>query len=357
MEPGIVQVIIAYVIFTPFKDDYSEGAHPKVLESLARTNLQQEPSYGSDSFSLEAEQLIKAKINKPTAHVHFVSNGTQANLVSFASMLKPYESIIAVESGHPNVHECGAIEATGHKMNIVPGIEGRLMPEAIEETVNGHKDVHMVRPRVAYVSQATELGTIYSKKQLQELSQTCKRLGLYFYIDGARIGNALMSKDSNVDLSTIADLCDMFYIGGTKNGALFGEAIIIINSDLQENFRFHLKQRGALLAKGRALGVQFLELFKNDLYFENAKHANEMAQDLAKGIAECGYTFLSATSTNQLFPILPNRVIDAMQKKYAFYVWTKSVPASDNSAVRLCTSWATPESAVQNFLKNLKQLS
>jgi len=340
-----------------FRDDYSEGAHPRVLEALSRTNLQQEFAYGSDSFSLEAEQLIRGKINKLTAHVHFVSNGTQANLVSFASLLKPYESMIAVDSGHPNVHECGAIEATGHKINVVSGVEGRLTPEAIEETVNMHSDVHMVKPRVAYISQATELGTIYNKKQLQELSQVCKRLGLYFYIDGARIGNAIMSKEGNVDLSTIADLCDIFYIGGTKNGALFGEAIVIVNANLQENFRYHLKQRGALLAKTRALSVQFLTLFKNDLYFENAKHANVMAQELALGIAECGYSFLSATSTNQIFPILPNVVIDALQKKYAFYVWTKSVSAPNNSAIRLCTSWATPESAVQNFLNDLKQLS
>ncbi len=269
-----------------FRDDYSEGAHPRVLESLSRTNLQQEPAYGADSFSLEAEQLIQEKINKPKARVYFVANGTQANLVSFASFLKPYESIIAVDSGHVNALEAGALEATGHKINAVRGVEGRLIPQAVEEVVNIRNDVHIVKPAAVYISQATELGTIYSRQELEELSHLCKRLGLYFYVDGARIGNAIMSKEANFDLSTIADLCDMFYIGGTKNGALFGEAIVIVNANLQENFRYHLKQRGALLAKTRALSVQFLELFKNNLYFDNAKHANVMAQELALGIAD-----------------------------------------------------------------------
>jgi threonine aldolase len=340
-----------------FRDDYSEGAHPKVLEALSRTNAQQESAYGVDSFSLQAEQLIKEKINKPNAHVHFVSTGTQANLVSFASFLKPYESVIAADTGHPNVHEAGAIEATGHKINIIPGVEGRLTAKAIQEIVSMHTNEHMVKPRALYISQATELGTIYGKKQLQELSQLCKQAGLYFYIDGARIGNAIMAKSGDCDLSNIADLCDMFYIGGTKNGALFGEAIVIVNPNLQENFRYHLKQRGALLAKTRAISVQFSELFKNDLYFENAKHANVIAQELAAGIEECGYSFLSTTSTNQIFPILPNSIIEKLQQTYAFYSWPRPVSVPDSSAIRLCTSWATPKSAVQKFLSDLKKLS
>jgi threonine aldolase len=340
-----------------FRDDYSEGTHPRILEALSRNNLQQEAGYGDDSFSKETEQLLKKIINKPNANVHFVSTGTQANLICLASILKPYESVIAADTGHPNVHEAGAIEATGHKINTVIGAEGKLVPESILEVLKAHTDEHMVQPKAVYISQATELGTIYSKRELQQLSKTCKQTGLYLYIDGARIGSALMAQNADFDLSTIADICDMFYIGGTKNGALFGEAVVIVNPDLQHNFRFHLKQRGALLAKMRFISVQFLELFKDNLYFENAKHANVMAQELAKGIKECGYSFLNSTSTNQIFPILPNSVIKKLQQQFAFYIWKKDLPTPDSSAVRLCTSWATPQKAVQQFLDALKQLS
>lgn len=340
-----------------FRNDYSEGAYPRILEALSRNNLQQEPGYGEDTFSKEAERLIKTLINKPEAQVHFVSGGTQANLVSLASMLKPYESIIAVDTAHPNMYESGAIEATGHRISTVVGFEGRITPESILETVTANSGEHMVVPRVVFISQATELGTIYSKRELQDLSDVCKRLGLYLFIDGARIGSAIMAKTADFDFATIADACDMFYIGGTKNGALFGEAIVIVNPTLQPGFRHHLKQRGALLSKTRAIGLQFLEMFKDNLYFENAKHANEMAQALAKGIEECGYGFLTRTFTNQIFPVLPNKVIENMQDKYAFYVWAKSVPEADSAAIRLCTSWTTPESAIRNFLADLRRLS
>ncbi len=339
-----------------FRDDYSEGAHPKILEALLKTNLQQEAGYGMDTFTEEAEQLIKKTINKPQAQVHFVATGTQANLICLAALLKPYESVIAVDTGHPCVHEAGAIEATGHKINVAPGIEGRLTPDAVMEILNSHTDEHMVKPRTVYISQSTELGTIYNKQQLQELSKICKQEKLYLYIDGARIGSALMSSKADFDLALIADLSDMFYIGGTKNGALLGEAIVIVNPDLQKDFRYHLKQRGALLAKGRTISLQFLELFKDNLYFENARKANTMALQLAAGIEGCGYGFLSVTSTNQIFPILPNSIIEKLQQKYAFYIWKKSVFKPDHSAIRLCTSWATPESAVQKFIGDLRQL-
>lgn len=298
-----------------FRDDYSEGAHPRILDALSRTNLQQQDGYGTDSFLQEAERLIKESIAKPEANVHFVSAGTQANLICLASLLKSYESVIAADSAHPSVHEAGAIEATGHKINVVTGVEGRLTPEAIQGIVSTHNDEHMVKPRVVYTSQATELGTIYNKQELHNISQVCKQNDLYLYLDGARIGNALMSEEADFDLGDIANMCDMFYIGGTKNGALIGEAIVIVNPNLQQNFRYHLKQRGALLAKTRAVSVQFVELFKDNLYFENAKHANVMAQRLAGGIKECGYGFLNSTSTNQIFPILPNRVIEKVAEE------------------------------------------
>jgi threonine aldolase len=343
-----------------FRDDYSEGAHPKILEALSRTNLQQESSYGADAFTCEAERLIKIKINKPQAKVYFVAGGTLANLVSLSAILKPYESVIVAETGHPNVRECGAIEATGHKLNIVPDVDGRLTPDTIQQVVAVHTDDHMVVPKAVYISQATECGTIYSKQQIHELSAKCKQNKLYFYIDGARVGNAIMAEGADCDLAAIADLCDMFFIGGTKNGALLGEAIVIVNPDLQEHFRYSLKQRGALLAKTRAVSVQFMELFENNLYFENAKHANQMAQSLAKGVAEYGYRFLNASLTNQIFPVLPNPIIEKLQQKYCFYVWVKNYPAasdlpSNSSVIRLVTSWATPQSAVTEFLSELKK--
>lgn len=340
-----------------FFDDYSEGAHPRILEAFSRTNLQQERSYGINSFALEAERLIKEKIEKLEAKVYFVSSGTHANLICVASLLKPYESVIAPDNGHANVHEAGAIEATGHKINVVPGVAGKLTPEAIREIVTTHTDEHTVKPRAVYISQATELGTVYSKKELQDLYNVCKENGLYLYIDGARIGNAVMAKNSDLDLSDIANLCDIFYIGGTKNGALLGEAIVIVNPNLQENFRHHLRQRGGLLSKARAVTVQFVELFKDNLYLENAKHANDMAQKLAAGIKECGYEFLNEPIANQIFPILPNAIIEKLEMKFGFYKWSKAPSTPDSSLVRLVASWATTEAAVQEFINDLKQLS
>jgi threonine aldolase len=342
-----------------FRDDYSEGAHPRLLEALSKTNTQQEPGYGADSFTHEAEQLIIKKIKQPQARVHFVAGGTLANLTSLSAISKPYESVILTENGHPNVHEAGAVEATGHKLYVVAGVGGKLTPDAIQKVVAEHTDEHMVVPRTAYISQATEMGTVYSKKELQALSKVCRQHKLYLYVDGARIANAIMAEDADHDIDTIAELSDMFFIGGTKNGALFGEAIVIVNPNLQDKFRYHLKQRGALMAKTRAISVQFLEMFKDNLYFDNAKHANQMAQKLAKGIAECGYEFLTVSPTNQIFPILPDSIIEQLQKKYGFYVWVPNVSITgktSTSAIRLVTSWATSQDAVNEFLSDLKSL-
>lgn len=335
-----------------FFDDYSEGAHPRILEALGRTNFQQERGYGEDFFTQEATRLIREKIKKPEAAVHFVSTGTQANLISIASLLKPYESVIATNEGHIATHETGAIEATGHKVNTVPCIAGKMTPEAIEKIVLEHINEHMVQPRVVYISQATEVGTIYSKQELQNIYRTCQEHQLYLYIDGARIGHAVMSKDADFNLEDISSCCDFFYIGGTKNGALLGEAIVIINPDLQKHFRYHMKQRGALMAKTRTMTISFIEFFKDDLYFENAHHANEMAQKLAKGIEASGYQLSQPASTNQIFPIFPNKVVEQLQKTYGFYVWSKAATVH-HSVIRLVTSWATKEEAVNAFLNDL----
>lgn len=338
-----------------FFNDYSEGAHPNILEALKQTNLAQETGYGEDSISIEAVSLIKEKIGNQNADIHFVSGGTQANLIVLASILKPFEAVIAVTTGHIFVHEAGAIEATGHKICTVPSKDGKIKPEQIQAVCDEHSDEHMVKPRVVFISNSTEVGTVYSKSELQSISEICKQNNLYLYLDGARLGSALSSSGYDMTLSELSSLVDVFYIGGTKNGALLGEAIVINNDNLKENFRFHLKQRGALLAKGRVLGIQFSELLKNDLYFELAKHANEMSSRLIQGIKSLGYEFLTDSTTNQIFPIFPNTVIDKLKELYGFYIWSKI--DEDKSSIRLVTSWATKEDAVMEFLNDLKMLS
>jgi len=337
-----------------FFNDYSEGAHKSILDALAETNLVQETGYGEDSLSLQAARLIKEKTGNPDADVHFVSGGTQANIIVLASILKQYEAVIAVNTGHIFVHEAGAIEATGHKICIVSSKDGKIRPEQIQAVCDEHSDEHMVKPRVVFVSHSTEVGTVYLKQELQAISEVCRKNGLYLYLDGARLGSALTSTQSDMSLAEISSFVDVFYIGGTKNGALLGEAIVINNNQLKENFRYHLKQRGALLAKGRVLGVQFLELFKNDLYFELAKHANEMAGKLTQGIREQGYEFLTDSATNQIFPIVPNTLIEKLKDLYGFYIWSKI--DEGKSSIRLVTSWATKEEAVTGFLEDLKNL-
>jgi len=335
-----------------FFDDYSEGAHPRILDALSRTNLQQEPGYVMDSFALEATGFIRERFGSPQADVHFVASGTQANLVVLAAILKPYESVIAAESGHISTHEAGSVEATGHKINTVSGSEGKVRPFEIQDMVEMHNFDQMVLPRAVYISQSTELGTVYNKAELEALSEKCKELGLYLYLDGARLGAALASDACDLDPETLAELVDVFYIGGTKNGALIGEAIVIVNPVLQDHFRYNLRQRGGLLAKGRAVSLQFLELFRDDLYFEIAKHANALARQLAAGIRDCGYQTFVDAPTNQVFPIFPNTVIAQLESNYGFHVWEKFDEQSQ--VVRLVTSWATTENAVAEFLATLK---
>ncbi|HYX28420.1 MAG TPA: beta-eliminating lyase-related protein [Pyrinomonadaceae bacterium] len=335
-----------------FFDDYSEGAHPRILDALARTNLQQEPGYVMDSFAIEAREFIRQRFGVPDADVHFVSSGTQANLVVLSAMLKPYESVIAADSGHINQHETGAIEATGHKINTVLGDQGKIRPNEIDDVLEAHNFDQMVLPRAVYVSQSTELGTVYTKAELSALSAKCKERGLDLYVDGARLGAALTSAACDLDPETLAQLVDVFYVGGTKNGALIGEAIVIVNPALKANFRFNLRQRGALLAKARAVSIQFQELFRDSLYFDIARHANDMAQLLAQGIRDCGYEIFVEAPTNQVFPIFSEAVIQRLQQDYGFHVWEKFDQQS--SVVRLVTSWATEESAVDEFLRALK---
>jgi threonine aldolase len=335
-----------------FKNDYSEGAHEKILSALSCTNLNQEEGYGEDKYCREAIGLIRQKIKNPKADIHFVSGGTQANLIVISSILKPYESIIATATAHIAVHEAGAIESTGHKINTIETRSGKLNIKNIESVLNLHTDEHMVKPKAVFISNSTEIGSVYTKKELRDISKFCKKNKLYLYLDGARLGSALASEKNDLTICELAKLVDVFYIGGTKNGALLGEAIVIINDELKDNFRFYLKQNGALLAKGRILGVQFLELFKDNLFFDLAKDANRMASKLAKGIKKHRYKFLTEPVSNQIFPILPNLLIKKLSEQYEFYIWSKV--DDNNSAIRLVTSWATTEESVDQFIEDLK---
>lgn len=338
-----------------FYNDYSEGAHSDVLNMLAKNNLEQEAGYGEDRYSLEAAKLMKRALGMDDVDIHFVSGGTQANLIALSSMLKPYESVISADTGHITVHEAGAIESTGHKINTVPSNDGKLTVEGIGAIVRSHTDEHMVKPKAVFISDSTELGTVYTNKELKQISDYCRKQGLYLYLDGARLGSALASGGSDLKLADICDLVDMFYIGGTKNGALLGEALVIVNDELKKNFRYHLKQRGALLAKGRVIAIQFLALFTDNLYFDLAKNANTMAEKLTDGIKTLGFGFLTESTTNQIFPVFPNKIIDGMKTVYGFYIWRKL--NSNSSAIRLVTSWATTEEKVTLFLDDLRQLA
>ena len=337
-----------------FFNDYSESAHPACLAAIARHPTQQESGYGLDRISAHARDLIHAQIHAPNADIHFISGGTQANLTVIGSILRPHEAVIATEAGHISTHETGAIEATGHKVIHTPHEHGKLTSAAIEQVLRTHPNEHSVKPRLVFISQSTELGTVYSKAELQTLRTLCDAHGLYLYIDGARMAMALTAEGADVTLADIAQLADVFYIGGTKNGALLGEAIVIVNPLLQSDFRYALKQRGALLAKGRVIASQFVALFENGLYFELARHANACAQRLRQGLSELGFAFQTDSPTNQIFPILPNRLIEQLQNHYGFYVWEPL--DHETSAIRLVTSWATPMEKVEQFLTDVRQL-
>lgn len=338
-----------------FKNDYTKGCHPYILSALVENNLSVEEGYGEDSFSQAAAQLIKAQMQGEEAAVYFVSGGTQANLLVISALLRPYESVIAADTAHIQVHETGAIEATGHRIQAIAKADGKLTVKDIQGQLDLFEEVHTTIPRMVYISNSTEVGTFYTKAELQSLSAFCREKGLLLFMDGARLASGLMAKDSGLTLKDLGQLTDVFYIGGTKTGALLGEAIVINRPELQQHFKYNLKQRGALLAKGRLLGIQFLTLFKNNLYFELGKHANQAAEQLHKGISALGYAFLTPTQTNQSFPIFPNQVIERLKKDYAFYVWKKI--DDQFSAIRLVTCWATDLAAVDEFIKDLERIT
>ena len=333
-----------------FRNDYSEGVHPKVLAALSETNLVQTCGYGLDPYCADAAALIRDLCAAPEADVHFLVGGTQTNLVVLDALLASYESVIAAHTGHINVHETGAIEATGHKVCTVSSSDGKLTPALVDTVVRGHSSEHMVLPRVVYISDTTEVGTVYTKAELTALRDYCNAHGLYLFLDGARLGAALTSPENDLSLQDLARLTDAFYIGGTKNGLLFGEALVMTTPC--PHFRWHMKQRGAILAKGRLLGVQFQAILEDGLYFDLARHANDLAFRLRDGITALGYPCPVPSPSNQQFPVLPNRVVAKLQELgYEFEI--DHAVDDDHTCIRLVTSWATPETAVEEFLQNL----
>ena len=331
------------------KNDYSLGAHPKVLQALTDTNMTLTDGYGIDPFCDGAADMIREMIDCPEAYVQFLTAGTQTNQTALAAFLRPHHSVISPSTGHVCVHETGAIEATGHKINHVPTTDGKLRPEDIDAVMAEHEDEHYVKPAIIYISNSTETGLIYTKAELIALREKCLEYGLLTYIDGARLAMAMTAPENDLSLTDLPKLCDAFYIGGTKCGAMFGEALVIVKKELQEDIRWLVKQRGGMIAKGRLLGVQFQALLKDGFYFELGAHANRLAKKLADGIAAKGYEFAIPPQTNMLFPLFTKEKVEELRENVMFEGW--QYPSETHAAIRLVTSWGTTEEEVDAFLK------
>lgn len=332
-----------------FESDYNIGAHPKIIEKLSDTNFEMLSGYGSDKYCESAIKKIKQACDCPLADVYFLVGGTQTNQVVIDTMLNQYEGVISAKTGHINIHEAGAIEVTGHKVLEVASNNGKIIPKELnnylETFYNDDNREHMVFPGMVYISHPTEYGTLYSKNELKEISEICSKYKIPLYMDGARLGYALMSKETDVSLADIANFCDVFYIGGTKVGTLCGEAVVFTKNNTPRHFITLIKQHGALLAKGRLLGIQFDTLFENDLYFEISKNAIEMAEKLKGIFKEKDYEFFMETPTNQQFIILENSKMENLKDKVAFSFWEKY--DDTHTVVRFATSWATTENDIK----------
>ncbi len=341
-----------------FNNDYSEGCHEKVLEALIRTNMEQTPGYGEDAYCQKAADKIRKLCGREDVAVHFLVGGTQTNLTVIDAALRPHQGALCAVSGHIHVHETGAVEATGHKVLTLPSADGKITATQVAACVKTHREdgafEHMVQPKLVYISHPTELGTLYTKSELTALANTCRELGLYLFLDGARLGYGLMAKGSDLTMGDIARLCDVFYIGGTKVGALFGEAVVIGNPVLGEDFRYLIKQHGGMLAKGRLLGVQFDALMEEGLYFSIAQTADRLADTIRQTLEDLGVPFLVPGVTNQIFPILPDGVLAELAKKYVFCEQERV--DEGHRAVRFCTSWATREENVAELCRDLESL-
>ena len=335
-----------------FRNDYSNGAHPTVMDALCRTNLELTVGYGMDHYCAEAADMIRSLCQCPQAEVHFLVGGTQANKTALGAFLRPWEAVIAAGSGHINVHEAGAIEHNGHKICDIPTPDGKLTPDMIRCLCAAHADEMMVAPKLVYISNTTELGTVYSRAELQALRAVCDELDLLLYCDGARLACAMAVSDT-----TYADYavnCEAFTIGGTKNGLLFGETLIITNAKLFDGFRSCMKQQGATLAKGRLLGVQFAAILHDDLYGELGRHSCRMAEKLTAGLKALEIPFMIDSPSNQIFPVLPGEVVAALREKVSFEFWSHVDGGHD--AIRFVTAWHTTEEEVTALLHLLREL-
>ena len=342
-----------------FHNDYSEGCHQKVLEALTRTNLEQTPGYGEDHYCAEAVDLIRKACDAPDMAVHFLVGGTQANLTVIDAALRPHQAAVCAELGHINSHETGAVEATGHKVMAIPSADSKITAKQVADMVEAHyasaSFEHTTQPKLVYISSPSELGTLYSLAELEALSAVCRARGLYLFLDGARLGYGLAAKDNDVTLADLARLCDVFYIGGTKVGALFGEAVCITNPALKEDFRYLIKQHGGMLAKGRLLGVQFKALFEDGLYFRLGEHAVALADQIRDTLAELGVSHLVPGTTNQIFPILSDELLEELGKEFSFVDQERVSPT--HRAVRFCTSWATTQENTDALCACLRRLA
>ena len=338
-----------------FQSDYTEGACPEIMERLLATNMEQTPGYSEDAHCQRAASLIQQVCDAPESKVHFLVGGTQTNMTVIGAALRPYQGVISAESGHIHVHETGAVESLGYKILALSAKDGKIEAGQIDEVCTLHKEdasfEHMVQPKMVYLSQPTELGTLYTRKELEEIRQVCDKHNLYLFVDGARLGYGLAAKGNDVDMETMAKLTDVFYIGGTKVGALFGEAVVIRHPALQKDFRYMIKQRGGMLAKGRLLGVQFETLFENGLYMEISRHAIRLADKLREAFEQKGYPFLVENTTNQIFPIMPDNKLEELKENFGF-CYQQRVDET-HSAVRFCTSWATKEENVDALIAAL----
>jgi threonine aldolase len=342
-----------------FDCDYLEGCHPNILKMLEKTNFEQTEGYGCDKYCEKAKKLILSacgftgKRGKNVPDVHFLVGGTQTNTTVISAILRPHQGVVSAVTGHVNVHETGAIESTGHKVLALPSSDGKLTAEQVEKyvksCVNDCNYEHIVQPGMVYISFPTENGTVYSKRELSELRKVCLKYKLPLFIDGARLGYGIKASGNDLTLPDIAALCDVFYIGGTKNGALFGEAVVITNNAFKKDFRNIIKQRGGMLAKGRLLGIQFMTLFSDDLYFRLAEHAVKTAAKIKNALKNKGIEFLFDSPTNQIFPVFPDEIYEKLSKKFSFAFWENV--DEKRTAVRICTSWATKESDVAELIK------
>lgn len=341
-----------------FECDYSEGAHERIMRRLLETNMEQMPGYGEDEHCARARELIKRACAAPEAEVHFLVGGTQANTAVIASLLRAHQGVVSAATGHINIHETGAVEARGHKVLALPSSDGKLSARQVREFCRAHWDdathEHIVQPGMVYISHPTENGTVYTKSELAALYEACREYSIPLFIDGARLGYGLAAEGNDLELPDIARLCDVFYIGGTKVGALFGEAVVIMNTRLMRDFRYIIKQGGGMLAKGRLLGIQFETLFEDGLYFDISRRAVKQAMRLRAAFEKAGFPLLFDSKTNQQYPVMPDAVLKQLSEKYSFSVWQRV--DDTHTAARFCTSWATEDDNVDALIADVKSL-